>query len=1334
MSVVTATLWRALLMRRVTGASSALVTDSWVRDEMLQELVDRVKGGDGVVRAVHEALAPLKLLGTDVYDDAVGYVLRGAAPAVLTGVESAATADIDRLLQEPGRTSPYTSWVSPDLVKQVAAVHKHWTQEVGVRARRRIYSGASVEMVVRFARLLAQACDTVEIPGVPEWLSLLLHDAAHLSSPRHNRSAAKSVAGSAAKSTAESKAPSARWTPAMFEEAAVEGGVPADDAVRTVLLTILHRSSKGHSWHRDARVAISRTPAFDEHVARHVEVLAALTPTLSAAGKEEVLDRIGKRTESDGFARIVAELAVDSAKGVRTTALKHLADLPDDRQVALLAPYLTTAPSGRLNETATRLAALDGGIDACSAALAPLRAENGKVASGQQARVRLLEQTIERTRALETRAEDAGIELPVWEPLRDVVVDDATLKQVRAAVEVATAEAREHLAEVKKHVSKGSKSSKDWALQAAQKELSRLLKITDDDFEALAAVLSGKSPTRKAGAFQPSPLIHWLTERRRYSFPGQGLMLRIRLHAPLRSGRGNNLLWSLHGHLDELTDLRQLQDALQRAGVEDVEQLITDLVLDRWWGPQEVSPSVSWPWFAERPQVLERALQGGEGGGDRTARALQVLRQFPAVPPTLLPNLTALALGTGKSHRRAAQEVLEAHAGARSLAEQALTDPKADIRASAAAWLARIGDTAAVPALRAALKKERREAARATLLSALEALGDDISADLAPEVLRAEATKGLAGRTPASLGWFPFDQLPDVRWAGAAGAAGAAGDNGDNGADIVPRDVVRWWVVLATKLKAPSGDGLIARYVGLLAPASRAALGSFVLRAWVAQDTRNPSAENSRAYADKYAQSRWDAVQAGFKRYPEAYAQAATDTVEDTWKRLYRDDQATYLGSATQEKGLLALTVGMPGAELARTAQHYFAAHKGRRAQAEYLVRALAANGDRAAVQQLLAVSRRFKQRSVQETASVLAQDIADRNGWDADQLADRTVQTAGFDDDGILRLDLGAPDGERVVTGRITEAFTLELRNPAGKIVKTLPAQRAADDAEAYAEAKGQLKTSRAELKAVVALQTQRFGEAMVTGRTWSFADWREFVLGHPLMSRLAARLVWSAELPGGVDPGAVDPSAVTPGAVTFRPGDGGALIGVDDEDVTLPDAARVSLVHAATLGDDAESGAPAWRGHLADYEITPLFDQGLGDDPVAASGLPADVPDDAKAIETRKGWLSDSYTIRGRATKLGYVRSQAEDAGWFSAYVKEYPTLGLTVEIEFTGAFLPEENIAAAVQRLVFRRTSTWDEQGRLAVKDVPKALLAVSYRDYVSVADGGVFDPDWEKKSQY
>lgn len=1269
---------------------------------MLQELVDRVKGGDTTVKAVRDALAPLKLLGTGLYDDAVGYVLEGATPEVLVNVQQSGNTDLDGLFGAPLKL--WSSWVSPDVIKQVAAVHKGWSEGSGITARGRVYATADAAVLARLGRLLAQVCHTDEAPDtVPEWFYVLVYDGARRGTNERHRSG-KMVAEVAA-----------RLTPSFLEQVAVEGGIPAADAARTFFTAILHRGTNERSWYQDPRQAMAARQEFDQYVTEHVGTLAEVTTQLGAHGKQEVLNRIGKRTAEAGLVEIVAALAVDKAKGVRTRALGHLAVHDDAAQVALLRPYLAKVPTGQLGEVVTRLVGLDGGIEALDEALAALRDENGKVAAGQSARVRLLEQTVERSRALDEPGTDAGVELvievPGYEPLPDPVVEPGWAAGARKVLDEQIAKARVQLDLAKK----GGNANKYWA-ERAQRTLKELQSITDADLAAVPDRVTGAVATTNKTRHQNVVLFQWLAGELRNLFPEPGLMLAIRVLTLQGVDTRRNFVWPLRPYLDQATDLRQVHDGLARAGLPNVDEQVCNMVFETWWSGEVLAPSVAWPYFAERMEILDRYLGTEEPYRNGTGTALRLLREFPAVPPSLLPRLTVLALGTGKTHRRAAQEVLEAHAGARNLAEQALADPKAEVRASAAAWLARIGDPAAVPALRAALKKERREAARAMLLSALETLGDDISSDLAPAILEAEATKGLKSKLPASLDWFPFEQLPEVRWAGSAGESA-----GERGA-VVPRDVVRWWVVLATKLKSPSGEGLIARYVGLLDAGSQAALGSFVLRAWVAQDTRGPSVEDSRAFADRHAQTNWTNLQASIKRYPEYYASQAAQTVEDLWKNLYRQNQATYLGSATQEKGLLALTVGMPGAELATTAQHYFAAHKGRRAQAEYLVRALAANGDRAAVQQLLAVSRRFKQRSVQETASVLAQDIADRNGWDADQLADRTVQTAGFDDDGILRLDLGSPDGERVVTGRITEAFTLELRNPAGKVVKALPAQRASDDDEAYAEAKKQLKESRAELKAVVALQTQRFAEAMVTGRTWTFADWREFVLGHPLMSRLAARLVWAAEAPGVSE------------AVTFRPGDGGALIGVDDEDVTLPDDAQVSLVHAATLGDDDETGAPAWRSHLADYEVTPLFDQGLGADAASSSGLLPDVPGTAETIETRKGWLSDSFTIRGRATKLGYVRSQAEDAGWFDAYRKEYPTLGLSVEIEFTGAFLPEENITAAVRQLVFRRNGTWGERGRLAIKDVPKALLAVSYRDYLTVADGGAFDPDWEKKSEY
>ena len=50
-------------------------------------------------------------------------------------------------------------------------------------------------------------------------------------------------------------------------------------------------------------------------------------------------------------------------------------------------------------------------------------------------------------------------------------------------------------------------------------------------------------------------------------------------------------------------------------------------------------------------------------------------------------------------------------------------------------------------------------------------------------------------------------------------------------------------------------------------------------------------------------------------------------------------------------------------------------------------------------IQLLLSLSRRYRTASVQEKARNLVTQIAERNGWSSDELADRTIPTAGFDD-----------------------------------------------------------------------------------------------------------------------------------------------------------------------------------------------------------------------------------------------------------------------------------------------------------------------------------------------
>ena len=90
------------------------------------------------------------------------------------------------------------------------------------------------------------------------------------------------------------------------------------------------------------------------------------------------------------------------------------------------------------------------------------------------------------------------------------------------------------------------------------------------------------------------------------------------------------------------------------------------------------------------------------------------------------------------------------------------------------------------------------------IVRALAACGEDVSAHLAPEELAGRAALGLARPMAAPPAWLDLDRLPAVRWAA-------------DGARVDPV-IIRWWVVLADRLKDPNGRGIIALYLSLLKP------------------------------------------------------------------------------------------------------------------------------------------------------------------------------------------------------------------------------------------------------------------------------------------------------------------------------------------------------------------------------------------------------------------------------------------------------------------------------------------------------------------------------------
>ncbi|MDR1077686.1 MAG: hypothetical protein LBL55_03300, partial [Propionibacteriaceae bacterium] len=429
-------------------------------------------------------------------------------------------------------------------------------------------------------------------------------------------------------------------------------------------------------------------------------------------------------------------------------------------------------------------------------------------------------------------------------------------------------------------------------------------------------------------------------------------------------------------------DLRTVVRALATTNLPDPVAETAQLAA---WMIGRLSPQHVWPFFAQHPLWLEQALglvpnpRPGYKHDSELRLALRVLALFPAPPPELLPVLVEWATGPRRRHRRQAQALLEGWPGAVDLAAQRLTAAEQAVRANAAAWLGRLGDPGAVEALSRAWSKEKRQPVQAAILAALSALGQDIAQYLTPEVLGRAAVKGLAGRMPADFGWFPLDGLPACRWA--------------TGGPVDPV-VIRWWAVLADKLKDPMGAGLIPIYVGLLDAPSREALGRFALEAWIAQDTRRHSDEECRRYAAEETKSRLR------HNYDN-------ETEEQIFERKRRERSMEYLGSAIASKGVLALAAGVPGHLVAELGRRYSRDHRARRAQLEALVHAAAANESPAAIQFVLGIARSHRQETVRAKAGELALQLAERQGWSMDELADRTIATAGFGPDGGLVLDL---------------------------------------------------------------------------------------------------------------------------------------------------------------------------------------------------------------------------------------------------------------------------------------------------------------------------------------
>ncbi|HEY3445618.1 MAG TPA: DUF4132 domain-containing protein [Myxococcales bacterium] len=409
--------------------------------------------------------------------------------------------------------------------------------------------------------------------------------------------------------------------------------------------------------------------------------------------------------------------------------------------------------------------------------------------------------------------------------------------------------------------------------------------------------------------------------------------------------------------------------------------------------------------------------------------------------------------------------------------------------------------------------------------------------------------------------------------------------------------------------------------------------------------------------------------------------------------------------SAIEDKGVLAVAGAFGGPGLAEIVGRYLKDWYGlRAAQCRALLNMLAWVEDRAAIQLLLATGTRFRTASIRAEAEKLTRELAERKGWTVDELGDRTIPDAGLDETGRILIDYG----ERRFTARLDYQLRLSLADAEDGAIKSLPEARKGEDEEKVKQARAAYSRSRKQIETVVKQQRERLYEAMCTQRTWRFADWETFLAAHPVARNLVVGVVWTAEHDGR--------------HVSFRPLGDGSLSAAGHEEVKLSPDAAVRVAHELTL---PEGQVQEWTAHLGDFEVMPLFRQ---------FGRPAfRLPDERRGeleLADFQGHLIEAFKLRGKALGLGYIRGPAEDGGWFYRYDKALPSLGLRVELAFSGNGLPEENRTVALQ--VARFVPTTPGEPARPLGEVPQVLLSEVRADLKELSAAGTgFDPDWESK---
>lgn len=174
-------------------------------------------------------------------------------------------------------------------------------------------------------------------------------------------------------------------------------------------------------------------------------------------------------------------------------------------------------------------------------------------------------------------------------------------------------------------------------------------------------------------------------------------------------------------------------------------------------------------------------------------------------------------------------------------------------------------------------------------------------------------------------------------------------------------------------------------------------------------------------------------------------------------------------------------------------------------------VTVLATRQEEGVVAQLARVQAKVRKRTILAGVAKVLDAAATRAGLSREQLLERTVPTFGLGPDGVRAQSVGEHTGLLVLDA--AGAPALRFRNPAGRVVTSVPKVVRERQADLLAE----LRTAVKALKQALPAERLRVEGALADGRTWPVDAWRAFYLDHPVTGVFGRKLVWECSGDGG-------------------------------------------------------------------------------------------------------------------------------------------------------------------------------------------------------------------------